>query len=135
MQVQRPGDHSASVRIGPRRVMRRSTDREHERAGVWHSNAQNIEAEAHRRRPGDSKKKLGDVPSTFATDNLACNPAAQGHEKRPRQVRHTTPNSYWIELAACEKTVLEFDPISRIVPTTITRITASMTAYSAMSCP
>src|SRR5262249_36280056 len=34
-----------------------------------------------------------------------------------------------------ENTLLAFDPIKRIVPTTITRITASITAYSAMSCP
>jgi hypothetical protein len=40
-----------------------------------------------------------------------------------------------IELATCENTVLAFEPISRIVPTTITRITASITAYSAMSWP
>jgi len=41
---------------------------------------------------------------------------------------------YCTELATCEKTVLALEPINRIVPTTITRITASMTAYSAMSC-
>ena len=40
---------------------------------------------------------------------------------------------YCTELATCEKTVLAFEPINRIVPTTITRITASITAYSAMS--
>ena len=38
-----------------------------------------------------------------------------------------------IELAADEKTLLAFEPISRIVPTTITRMTASIAAYSAMS--
>jgi len=38
-------------------------------------------------------------------------------------------------LPTAEKTLLAFDPISRIVPTTTARITASMTAYSAMSCP
>src|ERR1700746_700548 len=42
---------------------------------------------------------------------------------------------YWMELAAEENTVLALLPIIRIVPTTITRITASITAYSAMSCP
>src|SRR6202035_5164753 len=42
---------------------------------------------------------------------------------------------YWMELAACENTLLEFDPIRRTVPTTNTRITANITAYSAMSCP
>src|SRR5215475_2565297 len=40
---------------------------------------------------------------------------------------------YWIELAACEKTPLALEPIIRTVPTTSTRITASITAYSAMS--
>jgi hypothetical protein len=42
---------------------------------------------------------------------------------------------YLIELATLEKTLLALDPISRMVPTTITRITANITAYSAMSCP
>ena len=42
---------------------------------------------------------------------------------------------YWMELPTLENTLLAFEPIKRIVPTTITRITASMTAYSAMSCP
>src|SRR5215469_5331647 len=40
-----------------------------------------------------------------------------------------------MELATFENTVFAFEPIKRIVPTTRTRITASMTAYSAMSCP
>jgi len=40
-----------------------------------------------------------------------------------------------MELATLEKTLFAFDPISRTVPTTITRITASITAYSAISCP
>jgi hypothetical protein len=34
-----------------------------------------------------------------------------------------------------EKTLLAFDPIKRIVPTTTARTTANMTAYSATSCP
>jgi hypothetical protein len=38
-------------------------------------------------------------------------------------------------LATDENTLLAFDPTSRIVPTTRTRISASITAYSAMSCP
>src|SRR5580698_9357688 len=47
-----------------------------------------------------------------------------------------TLSPYWLmELATLEKTLLELEPISRIVPTTITRITASITAYSAMSWP
>src|SRR5580704_422520 len=40
-----------------------------------------------------------------------------------------------MELAAEENTVFALLPIIRIVPTTITRMTASMTAYSAISCP
>src|SRR5580704_7451735 len=42
---------------------------------------------------------------------------------------------YCSELATEEKILLALVPISRTVPTTITRITANMTAYSAMSCP
>src|SRR4249919_3853232 len=40
-----------------------------------------------------------------------------------------------IELATEEKTLFALAPMRRIVPTTMTRITASMTAYSAISCP
>src|SRR5271155_2994187 len=40
-----------------------------------------------------------------------------------------------MELATDENTLLALPPIRRMVPTTITRITASMTAYSATSCP
>jgi hypothetical protein len=43
--------------------------------------------------------------------------------------------SYWSELATWENALLAFDPIKRTVPTTRTRITANITAYSAMSCP
>ena len=45
------------------------------------------------------------------------------------------PSGYCMELATLEKALLALDPISRIVPTTRTRITASITAYSAISCP
>jgi hypothetical protein len=40
---------------------------------------------------------------------------------------------YWMALPTLENTLLAFEPISRTVPTTITSITASITAYSAMS--
>jgi len=39
-----------------------------------------------------------------------------------------------IELATAENALFAVDPMSRIVPTTTTRMTASITAYSAMSC-
>src|SRR6266700_1645674 len=42
---------------------------------------------------------------------------------------------YCTELATEEKTLFALLPTRRIVPTTITRITASITAYSAMSWP
>jgi hypothetical protein len=42
---------------------------------------------------------------------------------------------YCRELATDEKMLLAWEPMSCTVPTTITRITASMTAYSAISCP
>ena len=38
-----------------------------------------------------------------------------------------------IELAVAEKTLLALPPIKRTVATTITRMTAGITAYSAMS--
>ena len=41
--------------------------------------------------------------------------------------------AYCTELATDEKTLFAFEPMSRIVPTTITKITANITAYSAMS--
>jgi hypothetical protein len=47
----------------------------------------------------------------------------------------TMASVYWTELATDENTLLAFDPIRRIVPTTIARTTASMMAYSAISCP
>src|SRR5271156_3375752 len=60
-------------------------------------------------------------------------------KKAPNSRLSTTlwrnPIRYWIELAVLENTLLGFDPIRRIVPTTRTRITASITAYSAISCP
>ena len=42
---------------------------------------------------------------------------------------------YFMLLAIAENTLLAWEPTRRIVPTTITRITASITAYSAMSWP
>ena len=42
---------------------------------------------------------------------------------------------YCNELATLENALLAFDPIKRTVPTTRTRITANITAYSAISCP
>ena len=44
-----------------------------------------------------------------------------------------SPSPQWIELAADEKTLFALEPTNRIVPTTRTRITANITAYSAMS--
>lgn len=40
-----------------------------------------------------------------------------------------------IALAVSEKTLLACVPTNRMVPTTMTRMTANITAYSAMSCP
>jgi len=46
-----------------------------------------------------------------------------------------TDTVYWIALPTCENTLPAFDPISLTVLTTMTRITASITEYSATSCP
>src|SRR5437870_13695894 len=43
------------------------------------------------------------------------------------------PITYCTELATDEKTLLAFEPTNRMVPTTMTRITANITAYSAIS--
>ncbi len=45
------------------------------------------------------------------------------------------PLDYWTALAAAENALLAFEPINRTVPTTSTRMTANITAYSAMSWP
>jgi hypothetical protein len=42
-------------------------------------------------------------------------------------------HSYRSELETLENTLLEFEPMSLIVPIIITRMTASITAYSAIS--
>jgi hypothetical protein len=44
-------------------------------------------------------------------------------------------SGHWSELATLENALFEFDPTRRTVPTTNTRITANITAYSAMSWP
>ena len=55
-------------------------------------------------------------------------------EEQPGDGTGTIAVFYWaIELAVLEKAVLELTPIIRMVPTTRTRITASTTAYSAIS--
>src|SRR6266481_1366111 len=52
-----------------------------------------------------------------------------------RAKRGLVPVLYWIALAAAENALLALEPIKRTVPTTRTRITANITAYSAISCP
>jgi len=54
---------------------------------------------------------------------------------RMRPVRRFHKVFYWIVLATEEKALLALLPTRRIVPTTSTKITASITAYSAMSWP
>jgi hypothetical protein len=56
---------------------------------------------------------------------------ARFHVCRGRRDRK--PCYCWIELAVAEKALLALAPIKRMVPTTKTRITANITAYSAMS--
>jgi hypothetical protein len=55
--------------------------------------------------------------------------------RRERSGKPLRPAGYWMELATDEKTLFAFVPIRRTVPITMTRMTASMTAYSAMSWP
>ena len=70
----------------------------------------------------------------------AVEASAHTHDSRlnlkPRHRRDDCQlQRYWTELATEENTLLALEPISRMVPTTMTKITASITAYSAMSCP
>lgn len=84
-------------------------------------------------------------PSDKAPRLMSCQPNLAARSTRIRLGRPSRARAdsgsrkcwatYWIELATAEKALLAFDPTNRIVPTTRTRITASMTAYSAMSCP
>src|SRR5690349_1949825 len=69
------------------------------------------------------------VNSTSLPDTYPAEPYSVERVRSPRASNH------WIELAALENTLLAFEPTRRIVPTTITKITASITAYSAISCP
>src|ERR1700675_1895068 len=61
------------------------------------------------------------------------NPSPRSHTCIRRLPGHIVTHYYWIELAADEKTLFALEPTNRIVPTTRTRITANITAYSAMS--
>ena len=76
-----------------------------------------------------TNKQAGDLsqqPSVSGFEISLCGPRRDSNDARVY---------YWIALPTCENTVLAFVPIKRTVPITITRITASMTAYSAMSWP
>ncbi len=73
--------------------------------------------------PTDVQRKE-DSPSTPAES-----------QKATRLVSRQLTLLYWSELATVEKALLAFEPISRMVPMTTTKMTASITAYSAMSCP
>src|SRR5208337_1647682 len=53
----------------------------------------------------------------------------------PEVFQNLWNRGYCIELATVENALLALPPIRRTVPITNTRMTASMTAYSAMSCP
>src|SRR6516225_2221918 len=59
---------------------------------------------------------------------------ARRESNRPHR-NHILSATHCTALAASEKTLLALDPMSRVVPTTITRMTANITAYSAMSWP
>ena len=84
--------------------------------------------------PGFQREKLRPASNWRATTSAACD-ADAGRCLRLEGRVVTRNVCYWIALPTCEKTLLAFEPISRTVPTTITRITASITEYSAMSCP
>jgi hypothetical protein len=65
--------------------------------------------------------------------NLPWLPCGQRLLSPPRNL--TSSRTYCSELATEENALLALEPTRRTVPTTSTRITANMTAYSAMSWP
>jgi hypothetical protein len=96
--------------------------------------------------PGYSDKTPKNIGLSGKT--ITQNPRPTLHEKPAtctRKIRDLskTPASwalnhlapYLIELATDENTLFALEPTNRIVPTTMTRITANVTAYSAMFCP
>src|SRR5712692_10037059 len=73
-------------------------------------------------------RRSGEVGSrSWRTSSARCAPLELSSAEDGR--------CYWIVLATEENALFAFDPTRRIVPTTSTRITASITAYSAMSWP
>ena len=88
------------------------------------------------RRPHPGIISATDSPGEVSRQRIpgSHGPAIQS-EPQPSAARTLTSRNvrYLIELATEENTLLELEPMSRMVPTTITRMTASITAYSAMS--
>jgi hypothetical protein len=74
------------------------------------------------------------TPPPRSRKRIKSNSARRPDNLRGRNYK-VNVTGYWIELAALEKTVLAFEPINRTVPTTNTRMTANITAYSAISWP
>ncbi len=76
-------------------------------------------------------------PSQLTTDENAAFPQIENRNKRANAMLERKPLSYHcpIELAVAENTLFALPPINRIVPTTKTKMTASITAYSAISWP
>jgi hypothetical protein len=66
---------------------------------------------------------------------VSAEASRRAEERSEGRLTALKPLTYWIELATDENTLLALEPISRMVPTTITKMTASITAYSAMSWP
>lgn len=85
--------------------------------------------------PPRSNKPTDPVFSPAADVGRSKNLTTTTHQAAFPKRTNDTLSGHWTELATCEKTVFALEPIRRTVPTTITRMTANMTAYSAMSCP
>jgi hypothetical protein len=103
---------------------------------IWLRNSPRVLS---RKKP-DSIGLFGNRSRKIRDPNLRRNPRPHRAESEPsrhtcirRLPGHIVMHYYWIELAADEKTLFALEPTNRIVPTTRTRITANITAYSAMS--
>jgi hypothetical protein len=88
-------------------------------------------------KPIQVRVKFEAVGKLGRLDLLQASLQRRVKEERGVVLLDVAQQGYYVpnELATCEKTLLDLPPISFTVPITITRITASMTAYSATSCP
>src|SRR5580658_5746488 len=116
-----PSRESVSIGLPTSRETKCAMD-----AATWSIDANRLGTERY------GGKIKGPTPSaSLRTGSVARNATKVGHRILFCCERS---GAYWLALPTCEKMLPALEPIRRTVPTTMTRTTASMTEYSAMSC-